>query len=341
MSIILNQLAKIYDISREERTSFSADEAAAQTVLSAVNAQGFVKDDYIILGEPGEEKTELRKISSVSGNDITISAATSFIHKERDPITKVPYNQVKIYSSSTEDGTYTQISGSPFNMEVDQIYTYAVDASGTASTYYKFSWYNETTTGESSLSTARLAGSPDQLCTLEEVKNDLGIKLNVRDNDEKISETIPRITQEIINFTKVQFISKTISNEYPSEIHGDTVYPKYYPIYGTPTLVEDYGVELYYDTDVDLTDYHVYKGFIIKASGSFSKEPKRVKLSYVAWWGSIPDEIKQVAIEMVGVRAGLKTRTFVDAEGITQAVLLRSVPDELWDILKRYERKVI
>lgn len=345
MSLILDQLAHICDIASEEKTTFSANEAAGQTILSVVNVEGFAADNYVILGEPGTEKAELRKVASVdaANNTITVSSAIAIAHSERDPVIRTPYNQVKIYFCATEDGTYAQIAaGSPLAMEVNQYYTYLVDAAGTALTWYKFSWYNSTSAAESALSSAFLGGKPGTLCTLWDVKSDLQIPLVQTENDKKIIDLCRRVTDEIIEFTGAQFFSRSITDEYQDIEEGQgTVFPDYYPIYGTTMTVEDAGSELTYDSDPDLTDYHIYPGYIVRAVGNFTPGRKRVKLGYTAWHGSVPEDVKQVAMEMVEIRAGLKVRTFIDNEGITQAAVLRSVPKDMQDILIRYQRKVV
>ena len=60
--------------------TYLSDDATAGTSLSVENAQGFLANDYLVIGRTGSEKTELRKIASITGNTITLSAAASFSH---------------------------------------------------------------------------------------------------------------------------------------------------------------------------------------------------------------------------------------------------------------------
>lgn len=340
MSRVLDQLAHVCDLSRTEHANLTADSAAGATTLALDSTQGLAANDYVVIGGIGRNNTEIALVKTVdSVTQITLNSALSYAHKERDPVYETPYNQVKFYVSTTEGGTYTEVATvSPAAMEVDQYYTVVVDATGSASKWYKFSWYNSTSAAESDKSEAFLGGRPDQICTLEEVKRDLDIPLEKTENDAKIQDAIEWVSSEIINFTNVQFVSKTVTDEYQDiDDDQDVVFPKYFPVYSEPTVVDD-GTTLDYDEDPDLTDFNWYPGFIKSAIGNFTPGRRRVKLSYVAY-REPPSEVKQVAVQMAGIRAGLKTRTFVDAENITQAVALRSVPDELWDILKRHKRK--
>ena len=106
-----------------EITKFSADEAVGQTELSCDNASQFSADDYVMLGQVGNDTTEMNQISSV-GSDlktITLKSATKHVHAEGALITKMLFNQRKFYRSTTESGTYTHLTteGSPVDIEVD------------------------------------------------------------------------------------------------------------------------------------------------------------------------------------------------------------------------------
>lgn len=339
MSLILDQLCKVYDVSKEESFQLTADVAAAATTLTVNSTAGLTAGDYIILGEPGREKTEIVKITTVaSGTSLTVPAI-SYAHKEMDPVYRTPYNQVKVYSSSSESGAYTNISGSPLAMEVDQFYTYLVDSAGTSSTWYKFSYYNSTSASESDKSSARLAGLPDQLITLGELKEDLGIKLDDHEVDNLLINCIIRATSRIVSETGVQWIAKTITDEWHdvNNENCDLIEPNYYPIYGTPTEVEEDGEDLTYDSDPDDTDYYLYS-YGIKPLTHFTKGSKMMKLSYVAYKAPT-DEIKYACLEMAGVMSGKKIRTFEDGSGVTQSVVLRSIPQDVKDIIDRNKRK--
>lgn len=130
-------------------------DASAGTSITVDNSQGFAKDEYIVVERIGTEKAELRKIASVSGQTITLSTALSFAHKDGIQVQKTLYNQRKFYSSSTETGTYTLITGGTVNIEVDRPDgTFFEHAAGTSSTWYKATYYNEAATIETSLDDA-------------------------------------------------------------------------------------------------------------------------------------------------------------------------------------------
>jgi hypothetical protein len=83
----------------EPKTYLTASVAAAGTALTVANNAGFVANDYIVTGKPGQESAELHKISSVSG-DTTINIvgdAMDLAASVETPVTFIKYNQVRFY----------------------------------------------------------------------------------------------------------------------------------------------------------------------------------------------------------------------------------------------------
>jgi len=133
-----------YGLDNAEKTFLSKDCPTGTTSFTVKNNRGFAADDYIIIGKPGSEKTEQFKIISVSGVDTIVTTASTQAHNSQDPIYRTKYNQVKIYSSSSATGTYTLLD--TIDIEWDQKFTSYQDDSGTSDTYYKWKFYNETST---------------------------------------------------------------------------------------------------------------------------------------------------------------------------------------------------
>ena len=176
-------LAPVEDIVLGEKTYFSADETAEQTVLSVENPQGFAANKYVVLDIIGSESAELLKISSTSTNTITLTTATVIAHDKDAPIQIIRYDQRKFYRSSTETGTFTHLSaeGSPVNIQVDQPEgTEFEDSSGTSSSWYKSTYYNSTTLSESALADAIAvkAGDADHYTSIYKIKVEAGFQNN-------------------------------------------------------------------------------------------------------------------------------------------------------------------
>jgi len=179
-----------------EKSTFSSDEEAGQTILSVDNNQGFTANDYVILGRIGSELSEVSQVSSTSTNSIT-TATTLFKHYSGSPIQILRYNQRKFYRSTSENGTFTHLSGegSPVNIQVDAPEgTDFEDSSGDLSSWYKATYYNSTTTIETDISDAIAvkAGDAESYTSIFKIRQEAGFE----DNDYISSELINRYREE-------------------------------------------------------------------------------------------------------------------------------------------------
>jgi hypothetical protein len=341
MSLVIDRLLKILDVAGAESTVLTVAADAGDIALTVDSIEGFSNGDHIFVGDPGEEGAEIVKIGGVpSGNTIVIGALT-WDHGAHAQVISCAYNKIKVYRSDTEGGTYAEITGSPFTMEADQPFTYAIDPTGTLAKWYKYSYFNSDLSAESDKSAASLGGgSLDGLCTLQDVKKELNIALGDKNSDTMLLRLIDSVTDRIIKYTGVQFVSKAVTDEYQDIEEGqDKAFVSYYPIYGTPT-VYDNGEALTYNADPDLTEFFLYPGYVESAIGAFYPGNKRFKINYTAYQEP-PNEIRECAIQMVACLSGLKTRTFIDATGIVQSVTITSVPKEIYATLDRYKRRSI
>ena len=136
-----------------QKTRLSADVAAAATSSTVENYDGFATNDYIVFGKLAEEKSEIVKLTSVTAN-VTLGHTTGpvFAHSARTLVSQIKYNQVKVYSSSSETGTYALLTTA--SLDVDQTQTFYDDTTGDSDTWYKVKYYNSTTTTLSSYSDA-------------------------------------------------------------------------------------------------------------------------------------------------------------------------------------------
>lgn len=88
------------------------------------------------------------------------------------------YDKIKIYSSTTQTGTYSLVSTVAIDLsqatEFSSGFTQYTDSSGTTSTWYEFSYYNSSTLVETTLSTAIQGGT---------AYLDSRIRIELQDND--------------------------------------------------------------------------------------------------------------------------------------------------------------
>lgn len=131
------------------RSNLTAKANAGQANIVVQNVSDFSVDDPIIIGTPGQELTEIKKISSISGKTITLSANLDNTHPENTRITYIKYDQVKFYKSDSEDGTYTEAETK--DIAIDEPHTLY---SSPLSYYFKIAYYNSITAELSGYSVA-------------------------------------------------------------------------------------------------------------------------------------------------------------------------------------------
>lgn len=148
-------------IEDSEKTYLTSPAANGQKALAVQSNDTFAKDNFITIGAAGIERSEIKKLDTIAG---TLALATtvnlSYDHPSNTPIYLIRYDKVKVYSSATEAGTFTEISGSPFLIDIESPVTVIEDATGTATTWYKTSYYNSQTTTESSKTNAMQGSGP-------------------------------------------------------------------------------------------------------------------------------------------------------------------------------------
>jgi len=84
---------------------------AGATSLKVANTEGFSANDFIVVGTPGAEKTEICQISSIEGNNtINLASALKFDHYTNTNITLTYYNQLEIHRATAREGPYELIA---------------------------------------------------------------------------------------------------------------------------------------------------------------------------------------------------------------------------------------
>lgn len=135
-----------------EETTLKDDVAKAATSLGVKNNEKFSADQYVIIGKIGSETAEIRKIASTSTNETIVTDALVFDHAAGETITFIPYNQLRIYRADAIASVYTLLT--TINLQVSGAGTSYNDTTGTSEKYYKFTYYNSTSTTASAYSDA-------------------------------------------------------------------------------------------------------------------------------------------------------------------------------------------
>ncbi len=127
--------------------NYSSDKGSFVVVSSV----GFEADDFILIGEFGQETSEILKINTVTAATHTIATTTNskFAHNQDTKVTILKYNQVKFYQTATE--TYSEsgnqlpkASAVDYDVQADQYFTLYYDTINTTG-FGWFKFYNEHT----------------------------------------------------------------------------------------------------------------------------------------------------------------------------------------------------
>lgn len=126
------------------RSNLTTKAASGQKSLVLQNASDFAADDFLVIGNPAEELSEIGKIASISGKTITLVENLVSTHPENTRIVFIKYDQVKFYKATSVDGEYSVVSTK--DISIDEPHTLYDDATAISTDYFKIRYYNSETT---------------------------------------------------------------------------------------------------------------------------------------------------------------------------------------------------
>lgn len=189
-----------------EKTRTTAAVAVGASSISVKDTTNFAVNDYIMLGYEGEETTEIIKVAAITDKTtlgITGSLAT-FAHVKNVPVTKMLYNQIKLYGCATKTGTY--VVGNTYTIEVDDPLGTYVEYTGSTYLYFKRTYYNATTAVETAQADSLIweaetsekqVTDSGKYCTLAGIRKEAGFENNTNISDDRIDLARMRATSLI------------------------------------------------------------------------------------------------------------------------------------------------
>jgi len=192
--------APIQDFVKSERTELTADvTSGSDQTMNVSNNEGFSLNNYIMVGREGFEKAEITKISNIPTGNTQIKAPLKFSHSSGEPITKIAFNQRKLYRATSKTGTYSFLSTKDIEIDKPQG-TYFEDLTGTSSNWYKCTYYNSTTTTETSLDDAEAVqgGDVQHYASVYDIRRMAGFEENYAISDLLIND-FRDAAEDIIN----------------------------------------------------------------------------------------------------------------------------------------------
>ena len=130
-------------------TYLDADSAIGVSTLTA-NGNDFSANQYAVIGQPGNEKSEIFQVSSAGTTSITINGTLSFAHNRGDIVRFIPYNQLTPERSTDGGTTFSALSA--ISIRPDASETYLQRPTDASTDVYRFRFYNSTSTNYSAYS---------------------------------------------------------------------------------------------------------------------------------------------------------------------------------------------
>lgn len=209
------------DVNDGEKSYLTADSVATATTITVQRAADYATNDFIRVGRRGNDKSELRKISSITGNVITLTAALTNAHKENDEVVKMYFDQRKLYKETAVGSGVYAVSGVAKTIEIDNPDgTSFQDTAGSASYRYKCTYYNSHTATETSTddSEAVYGGDSGAYCSISEIRSEAGFGDNSYINDGDLLKMRSKATNEVDSTLKLVY---TLPLSYVPEIITD------------------------------------------------------------------------------------------------------------------------
>lgn len=148
---VTNGVGNILSISNELQTgvySYLSRDMGISLTAYVENPIDFVVGWYL-LGNIGTENAEIVRVTGITlpttsvPGSATLASVPVNRHNRGDILQYIAFDQIEVYSSSTENGTYTLTSGTnPITLQVSSQNSIFVDQNGTSSTFYKIRYKN-------------------------------------------------------------------------------------------------------------------------------------------------------------------------------------------------------
>ena len=125
------------------RTYLVSDTDVADTTFTVLSNAGFTGTNfYVLIGEFGDEKAEIKLVSSFTANVFTVAALVNS-HEASDPITFIEYNQMNFYNMATDtDPAITAVPTATLDIDCTKLFTEYTFSDPTYS-YFCSAYYNE------------------------------------------------------------------------------------------------------------------------------------------------------------------------------------------------------
>ncbi len=184
-------------------TALTSDAAAGQKIVNVENIGNIVVGSYCLLGSLGDERAQLNQVDTISGLAITFLTNLTVKHSRGEQLQRIRSNQIRFYAASNvngsipADGSFSVLTTQ--DIQADRLYTEYVHAAGGSDYWYKYTFYNSTTSSETDIADAVAVrgGNFGYYVSAQEVRETAGMKNNTYISDTLIFSKLQMAQSEV------------------------------------------------------------------------------------------------------------------------------------------------
>ena len=149
------------DVSNNVQT-FLSQEYLSGATLNVDSSVGFADNNYIIVGEPGLENSELTDLTATPPNKTSLTiTALSFTHARGTPVYYVSWDKYSLEYRASSSDSWSVYGSMPLPLKYDSVYTEYRDPSATSTYQWRYRYYSTENSAYSDYSdTISAAGWP-------------------------------------------------------------------------------------------------------------------------------------------------------------------------------------
>lgn len=165
-----------------ERAHVATDASKGFPSFKIDNPQNIIANDYLLIGRPGGSASAIYQVLSVADDLVTLTANLTFYAERGTEVTKLFGNKLKVYSAPYAagqpplDANFSLLATGTVSIDPDQSTTAYTDPNGSADFWYKYTFYNQTTQGETTLASSDAVRdtSATDYASIDEVRKEAG-----------------------------------------------------------------------------------------------------------------------------------------------------------------------
>lgn len=188
----------------KEQSTLAERTGVGAASIKLANNDNMVAGDFILIGSLGSETGEITTVQSSLGATLATVNPLKLEHAQNELVTALLGDAIKLYRAADSnglqpaDGDFSHIQTIP--IDPDQLSTTVVDAAGGSGYWYKYTYFNSSSTAETAIadSTAARGGGASNYVTLDAIRNEAGFKNNRNISDATI-DLFRRQAQDEVN----------------------------------------------------------------------------------------------------------------------------------------------